>query len=75
MCRVELPNSLVGVNNVFHVSHLRKCIWDLEITITPTVLDDLVVEPNMSIVRKQVRIVVKVKKQGSQISQCPMDWR
>ena len=35
--RVELPNSLVRVHNFFHISHIRKCIRDLETTIAPIV--------------------------------------
>lgn len=60
--RVELPSSLAGVHDVFHVSHLRKCIRDPETTITPTMLDDLVVKPDMTIVRKPIRIVARDEK-------------
>lgn len=52
--RVELPNSLVGVHDIFHISHLRKCIRDPETTIAPNILEDLVVEPSLTIVRRQV---------------------
>ena len=32
--RVELPNNLAGVYDVFHISHLRKYIQDPENNIT-----------------------------------------
>lgn len=51
--KVELPNSLVGVHDVFHVSHIRKCVRDPETTIAPTVLEGLVVELNLTIVEGQ----------------------
>lgn len=60
--RVELPSSLAGVHNVFHVSHLRKYVHDLVSKIAPTTLEDLVVEPDMNFVRQPVRIVAKDKK-------------
>ena len=59
--RFELPSSLVGVHNVFHVSLLRKCIRDPETTIAPTVQDDLVVKPDLTIVWKPIRIVARDK--------------
>ena len=60
--KIELPSSLVGVHNVFHVSHLRKYVHDPETTIPPTGLDDLVVEPNLTFVRQLVRVVARDEK-------------
>lgn len=60
--RVELPNSLAGVHDIFYISHLRKCIRDPETAIASIVLTDLVVEPNLTIVRKPVRIVTRDEK-------------
>ena len=60
--RLELRSSLAGVHDVFHISHLRKCVRDPETAIAPIVLDDLVVEPDLTIVRKPVRIVARDEK-------------
>ena len=60
--RVDLPSSLAGVHNVFHVSHLRKYVHDPETTIAPTALEDLVVEPAITFVRQLVRVVAKDEK-------------
>lgn len=34
--KVKLPEKIVGVNNVFHVSHLRKCVHDSAIVVEPS---------------------------------------
>ena len=62
LIRVGLPSSLAGVHDVFHVSHLRKCARDLKTTIAPVVLEDLVVEPDLTIVRKPIQIVARDEK-------------
>ena len=55
--RVNLPEKMAGVHNVFHVSHLRKCVHDSNIVINPNELEELDVEPEASRPRRPVRIV------------------
>ena len=40
--RVSLPEKMAGVHNVFHVSHLRKCVHDSSVTISPYELKGLI---------------------------------
>lgn len=60
--KVELPSSMAGVHNAFHVSHLCKYVRDLETTISPTGLADLVVDPNLTFVRQPVWVVARDEK-------------
>ncbi len=60
--RVELLKSLARVHDLYHISHLRKCIPDPKTTIAPTMLEDLVAESNLTIVREPVRIVKRDEK-------------
>jgi hypothetical protein len=44
-CQVELPPSLLGVHNVFHVSQLKRCLKLL----TDVVIEDTIpLEPNLT---------------------------
>ena len=43
--KVELPEKMEGVHNVFHVSQLRKFVHDPDMAISPDQLDDIEVEP------------------------------
>ena len=55
--RVELPEKMAGVHNVFHVSHLRKCVHDPSTIVEPSRLEDLELEPEQSSSRGPARIV------------------
>ena len=55
--RVELPERLSGVHNVFHVSHLRKSMPDPSSVVEKSVQDDLEIELNLTVVRNSVSIV------------------
>lgn len=46
--RVDLPKKMVGVHNVFHVSHLRKCVHDSAVVIEPNQLEDVELEDDPS---------------------------
>lgn len=37
---VDLPEKIAGVHNVFHVSHLRKCVHDSSEMIGPNELEN-----------------------------------
>lgn len=52
--RLDLPPSLTGIHNVFHVSQLRKCYPD-ETTLLP--LEKVELEPNLTFVQKPVKIL------------------
>ena len=61
--RVDLPEKLAGVYNVFHVSHVRKYLHDSSLIVQPALLENLDVEPNLTIERKPLRIVDRGTKQ------------
>jgi hypothetical protein len=43
--RLELPDSLSAVHNVFHVSQLKKCLWIPDPTIDVV---DVTLEPDLT---------------------------
>ena len=47
--RVDSPEKLAGVHNVFHVSHLRKYLHDPSLFVQPVLLENLDVEPNLTV--------------------------
>jgi hypothetical protein len=52
--RVELPSSLVGVHNVFHVSQLKKCLKPM----TDVVVEDtILLEPDLTYKTYPVKIL------------------
>ena len=61
--RIELPERMSGIHNVFHVSHLRKFVHDPSLVVEPVVQEDLEVEPNLTVVRNPVQIVDRDEKQ------------
>lgn len=42
--------------------HLHKYVHDLDTTIPPTALEDLMVEPNLTFVRQPVQVVARDEK-------------
>ena len=42
--RVELPERLAGVHNVFHVSQIRKCLHESAEVVEPSILEEVEVE-------------------------------
>ena len=42
--RVKLPERLTGVHDVFHVSHLQKCLHDTTYIVEPRILKEEEVE-------------------------------
>ena len=60
--RLELPEKLAGVHNVFHVSHLRKCLHESAEVVEPSILE-AEVEREATMRRVPTRILgTKVKK-------------
>ena len=49
--RVELPERLSGVHDVFHVSHLRKCLHETAEVVEPSLLREVEVEHDVTIRR------------------------
>lgn len=47
---------------MFHVSHLTKYVHDPEATILSTALEDLIVEPDLTILRQPVRFIGRDEK-------------
>ena len=60
---IDLPEKLAGVHHVFHVSHLRKYLHDPSLFVQPALLENLDVEPNLTVERKPLRIVDRGTKQ------------
>jgi len=61
--RIELPERMSGIHNVFHVSHLRKFDHDPSLVVEPVIQEDLEVGPDLTVVRNPVQIVDQDEKQ------------
>ncbi|GKC83141.1 putative reverse transcriptase domain-containing protein [Tanacetum coccineum] len=57
---LELPKEMRGINNTFHVSHLRKCLADESSVVT---LDDVVINPELTFQEKPVAILGRKLRQ------------
>ena len=72
--RVKLPEKLSGVHDVFHVSHLRKCLHDTAEVVEPSTLEEVEVERNATIRRAPTCIlgseVKKLHTKRSNWSKC-----
>ena len=55
--RVELPDRLSGVPDVFHVSHLRKCLHETAEVVEPSLLKEVELEHDETIRRAPTRIL------------------
>jgi hypothetical protein len=51
--RLQLPESLSAVHNVFHVSQLKKCLWILDRTINVV---DVALEPDLTYSEHPIRV-------------------
>ena len=61
--RVELPERLAGVHNVFHVSQLRKCLHESAEVVEPNILEEVEVEREVTVRRVPTHILgTEVKK-------------
>src|SRR5688572_16564889 len=54
--RLQLPDTLSAVHNVFHVSQLKKCLWVLDRTIEVT---DVALEPDLTYSEHPIRVLDK----------------
>jgi hypothetical protein len=52
--RLQLPETLSAVHNVFHVSQLKKCLWVPDRTIE---VIDIVLEPNLTYSEHPIRVL------------------
>ena len=57
--RLELPQSLSTIHDVFHVSQLRKC---LRVPIEATNYEDLNIQPNLSYKEHPIRILDQAER-------------
>ena len=55
--RVELPERLSGVHDVFHVSHLRKCLHQTVEVVETNLLREVEIERDATIRRAPTRIL------------------
>ena len=61
--KVELPERVAGVHNVFHVSQLRKCLHESAEVVEPSILEEVEVEREATVRRVPTRILgTEVKK-------------
>ena len=74
--RVELPEHMAGIHNVFHVSHLRKCLHDLSLILEPSVQQEIEIEPDLTIIRRPFRIIDREEKQlrNKAVSLLKIQW-
>ena len=61
--RLELPEKMSSVHNVFHVSFLRKFVHDSNVVVSPGQYEDLEVETAVAKTRKPLRVVGNDMKQ------------
>jgi hypothetical protein len=52
--RLQLPEALFVVHNVFHVSQLKKCLWVLDRTVEVT---DVALEPDLTYSEHPIRVL------------------
>ena len=60
--RVQLPNWLSGVHDVFHISNLRKYVHDPDDIIEEAAQQDLEITPNLAVRREPMKIVDRDEK-------------
>jgi hypothetical protein len=52
--RLQLPETLSTIHNVFHVSQLKKCLWVPDRTVEAT---DVALEPNLTYSEHPIRVL------------------
>ena len=74
--RVELPERLSGVHDVFHVSHLRKCLHETAEVVEPSLLREVEVERDATIRRAPTRILGSEtrKLRNREVQLVKMQW-
>ena len=74
--RVRLPKRLAGVHDVFHVSHLRKCLYDSTVVVEPSELEEVEVEREVIVRRMPLKIVGRDVKQlrNNEVSLVKVQW-
>jgi hypothetical protein len=71
--QLELPESLAGVHDVFHVSQLKKCLRVLEEQIP---LEELTVKEDLTYEEFPIRILETAERvtRGRPIKMCKVRW-
>jgi hypothetical protein len=71
--QLELPPQLSGVHNVFHVSHLKKCLWILEEQLP---IEELDLGGDLTYSEKPVKILDTVERvtHNKVINLCKVQW-
>ena len=74
--RVELPEHMEGIHNVFHVSHLRKCLHDPSLILEPSVQQEIEIEPDSTVIRRPFCIIDRKEKQlrNKMVSLLKIQW-
>ena len=74
--RVKLLEKLSRVHDVFHVSHLRKCLHDTAEVVEPSTLEEVEVERNATIRWAPTRILgSEVKKlRNKEVKLVKVQW-
>ena len=75
-CKVKLLERLAGVHDVFHVSHLRKCLHDTAEVVEQSMLEEAEVEREATVRRVPTRILgSEVKKlHNKEIKLLKVQW-
>jgi hypothetical protein len=72
-CRLELPSSLSGVHDVFHVSQLKKC---LRVPEEQALLEGLEVQEDLTYTEHPVKILETSERvtRNKKIKMCRVQW-
>ena len=71
--KLDLPNQLSDVHNVFHVSQLRKCLKPLD---EPLPLEELTVKEDLTYMEHPVKIIDTMTRvtRNKAIKMCKEQW-
>ena len=74
--QLELPESLLGVHNVFHVSQLKKCLCVPEEPEVQIPLEELSVKENLTYKEYPIKILETAEKvtRSQVIRMCKVQW-
>ena len=61
--RVQPPNWLPGVHDVFHVSQVRKHVHDPDLVVEEAAQQDLEITPELAVRREPIKIIGKETKE------------
>ena len=73
--RLELPEELSLIHNTFHVSQLRKCVYD-DTSVVP--LEDIQIDERLNYVEKPIAIMdreTKTLRNGKTVHSVKVQWQ